>query len=236
MGYMAHPPTAAVATSFPADGRPAFLVRLGLMLPCSEADVKQAYLAKAKVMHPDAGGDQAQFIDLQTDFDRAVEYCKFHSGRSRWLAESVERYVEQQQVTLDVEERGGRVTVEHLDWLKREIGEDFAQVLDTIVGVKFSGPKAGDADIDFLITRKEPLATMHWLDLSHSKVTNAGILKLAEFPNLRKIDLRGTKIGNSALRVLESLPKLEWLGISETAVSWLRRMRLRHGLPDLQIG
>jgi len=229
-----HPasPVAAV----PSDGRPDFLIRLGLMLPCNEADVKQAYLAKAKVMHPDAGGDQNQFIELQTDFDRAVQYCKFHSGRSRWLAESVERYVEQQQVTVDVEARGGRVTFEHLDWLKREIGEDFAQVLDTIAGVRFSGAKAGDADIDFLIERKEQLSTLRWLDLSHSKVTNAGVLKLAAFPNLRKIDLRGTSIGNGALQVLDSLQNLEWLGISETRVSWFRRWRLRRGLPDLQIG
>ncbi|HEY2837736.1 MAG TPA: hypothetical protein VGJ26_01205 [Pirellulales bacterium] len=206
------------------------------MFPCSEADVKQAYLAKAKVMHPDAGGEQTQFVELQTDFDRAVQYCKFHSGRSRWLSESVERYVEQQQVTVEIEERGGRVTVEHLDWLKREIGEDFAQVLDTIAGVRFSGAKAGDADVDFLVARKHLLSTMHWLDLSHSKVTNAGILKLAAFPKLRKIDLRGTSIGNAALRVLDSLPKLEWLGISETGVTWFRRMRLRRRLPGLQIG
>lgn len=236
MVYMRHQPAAAATTSLPSDGRPDFLVRLGLMLPCNEADVKQAYLAKAKVMHPDAGGDPAQFIELQTAFDRAVQYCKFHSGRSRWLAESVERYVEQQQVTIDVEQRGGRVTVEHLDWLKREIGEDFAQVLDTIAGVRFSGAKAGDDDIDFLIERKELLSTMHWLDLSHSKVTSAGILKLAAFPNLRKIDLRGTSIGGAAMRVMSSLPKLEWLGVSETRVGWFRRWRLRRALPDLQLG
>jgi len=227
---------AALAKPAPSDGRPDFLIRLGLMLPCSEADVKQAYLAKAKVMHPDAGGDQAQFIELQTDFDRAVQYCKFHSGRSRWLAESVERYVEQQQVTVEIEERGGRVTFEHLDWLKREIGEDFAQVLDTIAGIRFSGARAKDADIDYLVGRKDQLATLHWLDLSSSQVTDQGILKLAAFPNLRKIDLRKTKIGNTSLKVLDSLQKLEWLGISETGVSWFRRLWLRRAQPDLQIG
>ena len=126
--------------------------------------------------------------------------------------------------------------MEHLDWLKREIGEDFAQVLDTIAGVRFSGENAGDDDIDFLIERKDLLSTMNWVDLAHSQVTNAGILKLAAFPNLRKIDLRGTSIGNGALRVLDSLQKLEWLGISETRVGRLRQWRLRRGLPDLQIG
>jgi hypothetical protein len=226
--------TADVATA--GVGRPDFLVRLGIMLPCNEQDVKEAYLAKAKHAHPDAGGDHEQFVALQTDFERALEYCKFHSGRSRWLAESVERYIEQQQVVAEIEERGGRVTLEHLDWLKNEVGEDFAQVLDTISGIRFAGPKVDDSAIDFLLSRRQVLPTLHWLDLSRSAVTNNGLLKLAAFPNLRKIDLRGTRIGNAGLQLVPLLAKLEWVGLSGTAVNWFGRFRVRRRRPELQIG
>ena len=36
----------------------------------------------------------------------ALEYSKFHSGRSRWLAESIERYIEQQGVVAELEAHG----------------------------------------------------------------------------------------------------------------------------------
>jgi hypothetical protein len=206
------------------------------MLPCSEQDVKEAYLAKAKHAHPDAGGNHEQFLELQTDYERAVHYCKFHSGRSRWLAESVERYIQQQQVIGEIEQRGGRVTLEHLDWLKREIGEDFAQVLDTIGGIRFAGPEADDTAIDFLLSRQAELSTLHWLDFSRSKITNRGLMKVAAFPTLRKIDLRGTRISNAGLRVLKSLPRLEWVGLTGSAVTWFGRFRLRRSMPELQMG
>ncbi len=219
-----------------ADARPDFLVRLGVLLPCSEQDVKEAYLAKVKHAHPDAGGDQEQFVVLQTDFERALEYCKFHSGRRRWLAESIERYIEQQQVVGEVEQRGGRCTLEHIEWLKQEVGEDFAQVLDTIAGIRFAGPKVDDGHIDYLVSRRALLDTLHWLDLSNSQITNQGLLKLAAFANLRKIDLRGTRISNAGMQLEKSLPKLEWLGLSGTAVNWFGRFRLKRRRPDLQFG
>ena len=46
----------ATGSALPSEGRPDFLVRLGIMLPCSEQDVKEAYLVKAKLAHPDVGG------------------------------------------------------------------------------------------------------------------------------------------------------------------------------------
>ncbi len=219
-----------------ADYRPDFLVRLGILLPCSEQDVKEAYLSKVKHAHPDAGGNQEDFVALQTDFERALEYSKFHSGRSRWLAESIERYIEQQQVVAEIEERGGHVTLEHIEWLKREVGEDFAQVLDTIAGIRMSGPAAGDADIEFLLARRSMLETLHWLDFSRSKISNEGLLKLAAFSNLRKIDLRGTRIGGAVFQLVKSLSKLEWIGLTGSRIGWFGRFRLRRSHPELQIG
>src|SRR4051812_26801037 len=110
--------------------RPDFLAVLGLMLPCTEEDVKQAYLAKAKIAHPDAGGDVAQFVALQSAFERALEYSRFHAGHRRWLASSMDRYVEQAAVINQIQQLGGKVEVEGIDWLEREVGLDFAQVME----------------------------------------------------------------------------------------------------------
>ena len=119
----------------------------------------------------------------------------------------------------------------------REVGEDFAQVLDTIAGIRLSGPKVGDADVEFLLTRRSMLETLHWLDFSRSKITNEGLLKLATFSNLRKIDLRGTRIGGDVIQLVKSLSKLEWLGLTGSRIgAGSAAFVLRRGHPELQQG
>ena len=75
---------------------PEFLVVLGLRQPVTVEDVKQAYLEKAKLAHPDHGGNVQQFIALQKAFEQATEYAKFKAGRMKWLSGWVEQYAEQQ--------------------------------------------------------------------------------------------------------------------------------------------
>ena len=227
------PQKAAPGAPLASDGRPDFLVQLGLLLPCSPEDVKQAYLAKAKLAHPDAGGNTQQFIELQTAYERALEFTRFHSGRSRWLADSVEQYIEQEQVVAEIQRRGGAVELEHSDWLKNEIGEDFAQVLDRVAGIRLNRPEIGNDDIDYLVSQKRILKSLNWVDLRRSRVTNEGLLKLAAFPTLRKIDLRGTAIGNKGLKLVWALERLEWLGLTETKVNWFGRWRLRRWRPEI---
>lgn len=211
-----------------ADGRPDFLVRLGVLLPCSVEDVKQAYLEKVKHAHPDAGGNQQDFIALQEAYERALEFARFQAGRSRWLALSVDRYIETQRVAGQIAARGGRVEMAPMEWLKREIGEDFSQILDTIGGVRFSGPQAGDDDVELLVNEHEALRDAEWFDFSRSKVTDEGISRLAAFPQLRKLELRGTGVGNAVVALVHNLPHLEWLGIVDTKVTWWGRFRLNH--------
>jgi hypothetical protein len=45
--------------------RPSFLQRLGLQLPVTEKDVKQAYYARVKQVHPDHLGDTGEFMQVQ---------------------------------------------------------------------------------------------------------------------------------------------------------------------------
>lgn len=53
---------------------PACVLALGLRMPCSEDDVKQAYREKVKQLHPDRGGDKRRFMQLQRQFEQALAY------------------------------------------------------------------------------------------------------------------------------------------------------------------
>jgi hypothetical protein len=55
---------------------PRCLVALGLRLPCTEGDVLRAYRRRVKRLHPDRGGEQRQFMQLQADFEQAVAYLR----------------------------------------------------------------------------------------------------------------------------------------------------------------
>jgi VanZ family protein len=218
-----------------ADRRPEFLVRLGVGLPCTPQDVEQAYLEKVKLAHPDRGGSQQDFLELQSAYGRAKEYAKFQASRRNWLAEAVERYAAQQELIAEITARGGTVAVAQLDWLAGEIGEDFAQVLETIDSVTLSGPKFNDATIDELVRRQDVLGQLHRLDLSGANVTDAGAAKLAAFAYLHRLDMTGTKVGNASLKTFAALRSLERLNVAGTRVNRLGRFWLRVARPDLEI-
>ncbi|MBI2824732.1 MAG: VanZ family protein [Planctomycetia bacterium] len=221
--------------SLATDGRPDFLVRLGVLLPCSPEDVEAAYREKVKSAHPDRGGTQQQFLELQTAYERAREYAKFFTSRRRWLAESIERYARSQEFTAAITRRGGSVKAVQIDWLAHEIGEDFAQVMETIDGVGLVGPQFDDQTIDLLIANQDALGQLHWLDLSGSRVTEAGVARLGAFPYLRRLDLSGAPVGNAALRTCAELTQLEWLGVAGTRVNRFGRFWLRVARPEVEI-
>jgi len=215
------------------DGRPEFLVTLGVLLPCNEEDVKQAYLAKVRDAHPDRGGDPADFRRIQEAFEKASEFARFSMSRTRWLAASVERYALQEAFRVDLESRGGRVEVEQLDWLKQEIGEDFAQVLERLVGLEFHGPKHDDRLIDYLSRESALLGNLRSLNLSGTKVTDAGVERLYVFKNLRELDLSDTPLLGSGLAVLQQLPTLEHVYLRNTPLSLRSKMWLKWNYPEI---
>jgi hypothetical protein len=51
---------------------PRCMLALGLTMPCTQADVLAAYRRKVKALHPDLGGDQHEFMRLQTHFEQAM--------------------------------------------------------------------------------------------------------------------------------------------------------------------
>lgn len=215
--------------------RPDFLVRLGVLWPCTVEDVKQAYLAKAKRLHPDKGGDPAEFLALQQAFEQAQEYAAYHAGRTAWLGTNIERYLAREALVAELVARGGRVQLEGVDWLRREIGDDFAQLLDTIAGLELTGPTVDDATLGWLAAHAGELAALHVLDLSDSRVSDAGLGSLAALSSLRRLDLHRTSITARGLEVIGHLPKLTAVGLCGVRLGWFARRRLERAHPEVTL-
>lgn len=234
---MTPPPLADASTSWAtaSDGRPDFLIRLGLLIPCSLEDVEAAFRDAVKHVHPDHGGTAAEFVQLEADYQAALQYAQFYTNRRAWLGANVERYAAQQELIAEIERRGGSVETARPQWIAREVGDDFAQVLDTIVGVRLTGPEVGLADVQYLASRREHLGGLHRLDLSDSLVDWRAIKCLTAFPTLHELDLSGTFAGNRTAGVLAQLPALRRVNLSDTFVTWRGVWRLRHRRPDLEV-
>ena len=55
---------------------PPCLRALDLGFPCTEEEVKEAYREKAKLLHPDRGGDVQRFLALQEHFEQAKHFVR----------------------------------------------------------------------------------------------------------------------------------------------------------------
>lgn len=59
----------------PSSPTPAWALTLGVTPPFSSERVRAAYRARSKTVHPDAGGDHAEFVRLQAAYEDAQRYC-----------------------------------------------------------------------------------------------------------------------------------------------------------------
>jgi hypothetical protein len=209
----------------PADHQPPECIAiLGLMPPVTLEDVKQAYLAKARTMHPDRGGDPEQFVRLQKAFEDANEYVKFKAGKIEWLASKIDAYAQQQEVVTAAIERGGEARMEEADWLRKSFGDDFGHVADKLVEVRVRGAGADDLFAILLGFRAESLKDLAVLDLAGGPLTDEGLLQLKDLKNLRSLDLRGTAVGKLAAEIPQWFEQLEFLGLPKGALGLLGRL------------
>jgi hypothetical protein len=216
-------------------GHPEFLTRLGVAPPVTTEDVKQAYLARVKTAHPDVGGNPAEFMALQEAFEQATEYAGFFESRRRWLSNSVERYIAQEQVVAEVQRLGGAATLETIDWLRDEIGDDFSQLLDRVCEIRLTGSGVGQQQVDFLLEHHKSLETLRWLDISAARIGDATAGRLRLLPNLQRLNLTGTAVTNAVFDLAESLKSLRWLGVAGTRATWLGMQKARRRFPELTI-
>lgn len=210
----------------PSSQYPDCLVVLGLLPPVTLEDVKQAYLAKARTMHPDRGGDPVQFMKLQKAFDEANEFVRFKASKLEWLASKIDAYAQQQEVATETIERGGEIEMEETDWLRKSFGDDFGHVADKLVTVRLHGPAADDLFAILVGFRAEALKDLATLDLAGGSLTDEGLLQLKGLKGLRSLDLRGTAVGKLAAEAPGWFEKLEFLGLPKGAVGLFGRLGL----------
>ncbi len=229
------PPVAFAAAEPTTDTRPDFLVRLGVLLPATLADIESVYRDRAKLAHPDRGGTVEAFHQLQTDYEAARQFALARQGRRGWLTASIERYIQQQEVIAEIERRGGKVETKSTEWLARELGEDFAQVVETIEAIGLTGPTVTAADINYLAEHADVLQQLRRLDLSGAQIGNAGIASLGALSTLRELDLRGTFVSDRAVPALAAIESLRRIRVANTFINWWGRVRLGRLRPDLEI-
>jgi hypothetical protein len=205
---------------------PGCLATLGLRPPLTLEDVKQAYLAKAMAMHPDRGGDPAEFVKLQAAFEEANDYVKFKASKLEWLASKIEAYAQQQEVATEAIERGGEIEMEETDWLRKSFGEDFGHVADKLVTVRLRNPAADDVFAILIGFRADSLKDLATLDLAGGSLTDEGLLQLKELKGLRHLDLRGTQVGKLGAEAAGWFERLEFLGLPKGSVGMLGRLAM----------
>lgn len=198
-----------------------FLERLGLSLPVTPDDVKQAFRAKVKQAHPDRGGDSQQFRELQAAFDEALSFAQRNGKRLPWIGVQMPLYIEQREIVQLVESWGGEVEVQHLDWLADTVGEDFTAIADRLVEINLSGRNVGDQHLLQLVKHAEGLQYLEVLRVANTQVTDAGMLKFAVASNLRYLDVTGTKVSRALRKQLAGLPQMRRVEGLESWLDWL---------------
>lgn len=188
--------------------RPEFIKELGLQLPVTEKDVKQAFYARVKKVHPDHQGDASQFMQVQQAFDEAIEFAKRSGKRLPWLGTLMPYYIAQRNVANLVREWGGSVQMNHLDWLANTVGEDFAHLADRLTEVDLTGCDIGDEQLEELTADPQGIEFLEVLRLAGTKITDSGAMQLTRARQLKHLDVQGTKISPRMASHLALLPNM----------------------------
>jgi hypothetical protein len=209
--------------------RPACMVSLGLLPPYTAEDVEKAYLFKLKEIRPDLGGDREAFYEVQNAYIQAKEYVKFRGDRRGWIAKRMDEYLAVQEVIDQLKRFGAEVETDALDWLEKSFG-DFAELSETIYGIRLHRAANGDAVIEYLVSHHPQLMELRRLDLAGSAVSDSAVRQLSVFRRLAELDLSRTPVTWEALHVAQWLPELETMRVDGTSVGWFARRRLARQL------
>lgn len=208
------------------DGRPDFMVVLGLAPPYAAEDVKAAYLSKAKKVHPDHGGTVEEFNTLQAAYDQAKHYLNFRSDRRQWIANQMDDYLRVGEVVERLEQFGAEVTNAAIDWLQQSFGE-FAQLTESITAIRLNDSERADEMIYYMVTQQEVLGRLTRLELAGCQVSDQAVLELEAFQQLEHLNLARTSITKDALWVVDAIPDLESIDITDTRIGWWTRRKVR---------
>ncbi|QDU58407.1 J domain-containing protein [Aeoliella mucimassa] len=210
------------------DGRPDFMVKLGLAPPYAPDDVKHAYLSKVKEVHPDLGGDPQAFREVHEAYLQAQEFLSIKGDSLRWIGNHMEEYLESRVLASQLRELGATVQTASIDWLRRSFG-DFAELTETIlaVGLKNAEPKTADAVLTSMTAAPAAMHRLTRLELPHCGLGDAAVDKITVFKGIERLNLTGNAISSAAAQSLVNrLPSLMELDISDTKVGWWTKRRI----------
>jgi hypothetical protein len=185
-----------------------FLEVLGLSVPVTPADVRHAFLEKAKEAHPDKGGDSQQFKALQSAFEEALAFAQRNGKRLPWIGLQMPLYIAQREIVRLVESWGGRAEVQQLDWLEDTIGTDFTAIADRLVEIDLTGCDVSNTELLLLADHAEGLQFLEVLRLANTDVADTGVMKVTAASNLRYLDVRGTSVSRQLRKQLARLPQM----------------------------
>ncbi|MDZ4658372.1 MAG: hypothetical protein SH868_12410 [Bythopirellula sp.] len=208
-----------------ADGRPDFMVVLGVAPPYASEDVKQAYFAKAKELHPDHGGNAHDFDALHKAFEQAQQYLEFRANSRGWIAKHMDGYLHSRQVMDQLEKFGAKVETNMIDWLQRSFG-DFAELTDSITTIRLENSKHAEQMIDVMIANRSAVEMLTRLELPGCQLSDESALQLATFQQLRHLNLSNTQITSAALELVDFLPTLKSFDVTDTNIGWWSRRKL----------
>jgi hypothetical protein len=201
------------------------MVKLSLLPPYTAEDVEKAYLSKIKDIRPDLGGDREAFYAVQNAYAQAKEYVKFRGDRRGWIAKRMDEYLELQEVIDRLKKYGAEVETSSVDWLEKSFG-DFAELSESVIGIRLNGAANGDEVLDYLIDKRERLLELRRLDLEGSVITDGRVRQLSVFRRLNELNLNRTPITWLSLHIVEWLPELDTVHVEGTGLKWLTRRKL----------
>jgi hypothetical protein len=206
---------------------------LGLLPPYTADDVKQAYLDKVKVAHPDQGGAIAEFRRIQQAYEQAQEFVAIQSDRRSWIASQMDRYIAQQEVEQRLREMGAELEIRYTDWLQKLFG-DFAELTASIEAIELVDAPLGNSVVDYIVDRKASLSRLKRLVLVGCGVTVDHALRLSSFPLLSHLDLSRNRLTNRVAQLAASLPNLQTLRVDGSSVGWWGRFQIARTLRKRQ--
>jgi RNA polymerase sigma factor (sigma-70 family) len=172
-----------------------------------------------------------QYDDAIRGFEERLQLLK--QMRDRELAQRAT----QDKTVAQIESLGGRVEwdVVAVNLVATKVTDDDLRLLSVFPNlqtVHLHHNEIGDAGVANL----QRLRNLTTLDLFDTRVTDAGLVHLAEWmPLLQSLDLNGTKITDAGLLHLKGLKHLRRLDVSKTNVTEAGVGELRRALPNAKI-
>lgn len=198
---------------------------LGVAPPYTEADVKQAYLLKAKALHPDRGGNAHEFNALHEAFQRAEQYLEFKRDSRAWIAKHMQGYLDSRDVGDTLRSYGAQVVAATIDWLQRSFG-DFAELTESIIRVRLEDSARAEQMIEYMLQHVPALGRMTHLELPGCQLSEESVRRLSAFEQLMHLDLSRVPVSKSVRPVVAALTNLESINLDGTRVGWWSRRRI----------